>query len=161
METVKKAHVVILVLVVSAVTAYLATQFFTTERQRVARVVKQLVRRIERRDAAGFCLLLAEDYKDNNGHNRAAMRSLLSRWLPQLGSVSVTISELHVEAHEGEEKTATVGFDANVVVYQRGRPELPPWSGGTPVRLRLRKRDGEWRVTDAEYRMPRWQYGRR
>lgn len=150
----KKAHWIVLVLVGSAITAYVAVNLFTTERQRVERAVRGMVRRIERRDPAGFCLYLAEDYKDNNGQNRAAVRSLLSQGLPMLGSVSVTISEVQIEVRQGEPKTARVEFDGRVEATGRTREEMPPWLWRSPVRLQLRKQDGEWRVTEAEYRMP-------
>lgn len=152
----KKRHIAALVIALTAITAYVAMRYFTTERQRVERVVRGILRRIEKRDAAGLCLHLAEDYKDNNGHNRASLRALLSRGLPYFSSIDVTASELETKIHEGEPKTATVEFDARIRAYRREHPNKWPGQARTRVRLHLRKKDGEWRVTEAEYRMPSW-----
>jgi len=151
---VKKLHLILLALVATGVTAYVALQLFTTDRERVARVVQRLARRIEKRDAAGFCYYFAEDYRDSNGHNRASLRELLSRGLPPLGSVSVILSEMQIEVKGGEPKTARAEFDGRVVARSRGRDDLPPWRWQSRVRLHLRKLDGEWRVAEADYRMP-------
>lgn len=150
----KKSHVIVLVVVASAVSAYVASKLLTTERQRVRRVVSRLLSRIEARDAAGFCLGLTEDYTDSHGHSRASLRSFMAGLLPHTSSVDVQATDLEVVLEE-DEKTATVTFEAKVVAEPRGRTGLPPWRGASKVRLRLRKDDGEWRVYHAEYRMPR------
>ena len=150
----KKSHVAVLVVVASAVTAYVASRLLTTERQRVQRAVSRLLSRIEARDAAGVCRGLTEDYRDSHKHSRESLRSLMAELLPLASSVDVGVRDLEV-ALEEDETRATVTFEANVVAEPRGRTGLPPWRGASKVRLRLRKDDGAWRVYHAEYRMPR------
>jgi hypothetical protein len=151
---VSRLRVIILALIASGVTAYVAVQLLTTERERVARVVQRMARRIEKRDAAGFCLCLAEDYRDSNGHNRASLRELLSRGLPYLTSVSVALTEVQIAVQDGEPKTARAEFEGSVAAQGQGRQGLEPWRWRSRVRLHLRKLDGEWRVAEADYRMP-------
>jgi len=157
-EAVKKSHVAVLIIGMTAITWFVVARMLATDRDRVVRVVEDICRRIEKRDAAGLCLHLTEDYKDTNGHNRSSLRGLLSRALPYFSSISATAEELEIHIPEGdaEVKRATAEFDVKLVAYPRQRPGQPPWRAQSRVRLRLRKDEGEWRVHEAEYRMPKW-----
>ena len=161
----KKGHVAVLIIAMTAITWFAVARMLTTSRGRVVRVVQSICRRIEKRDAAGLCLHLTEDYRDSNGHNRSSLRGLLSRALPYFSSISVTAEELDIRIPEGDAAgvngkatapIATAEFDVKLVAYPRQRPKQPPWRAQSRVRLRLRKDDGEWRVNEAEYRMPNW-----
>jgi hypothetical protein len=164
---VKKGYLIALVLVVSALTAFIAMRLLTTERQRVTRVVNDLVARAESRDPAGLCEHLTDDYTDSHGFDRASLRSFLSGLVPFARSVSIEVRDLEVVIDErregadaegagsGKHRTATATFDANVVAEPRDRVGLPPWRGSSKVRLRFRKEEGKWRVYRAEYRLPR------
>jgi hypothetical protein len=130
---------------------YLAMELLTTDRRRVERVVRGLARRIEARDAAGFCHLLAEDYRDEIVGNRAAIREYLTAALPFLESVRIELEGIEIAIRDTE---AEATFTASGEASGRRRPDLPPWRHQSLVRLWLRKRGGEWRVTAAEYRLP-------
>ena len=157
-KAVKRSHVAVLIIGMTAITWFVVARMFATDRDRVVCVVEDICRRIEKRDAAGLCLHLTEDYKDTNGHNRSSLRGLLSRALPYFTSIGVTAEELEIRIPEGDAQVtrATAEFDAKFVGYLRQRPRQPPARAQSRVRLRLRKDDGEWRVNEAEYRMPRW-----
>ena len=130
---------------------YFLVELFTTDRQRVTRVVRRLAGRLEKRDPAGLCLLLTDDYRDNAGHDRSALRARLVWGLPQLRSLSVAIEDLDVQV-TGD--TATAEFLGRTVATGQGHDGVPPWRWQTRVRLQLRKVDGGWRVREAEYRLP-------
>ncbi|MBM4035170.1 MAG: nuclear transport factor 2 family protein [Planctomycetes bacterium] len=130
--------------------AYLVGELLTTERQRVERVVRRLGRRLEARDPAGFCQLLAEDYSDGNGFNRLSLRAFLTRGLPQLARVGVRLEALEVEV-SGD--AARAEFSGHVTAEGREGSQ-PPWRHQSLVRLRLRKAEGSWRVQHAEYSLP-------
>jgi len=147
----KKWQIVAIAVACAGVTTWLGVRLLTTDRQRVERVIRRLTGRIEARDAGGFCLLLTEDYSDNSGSSRAALRASLSRVLPQLGSASIRIEDLEVEV-SGE--TARADFLASCVATARRHGRQPPWRWETRVRLELRKHEGEWRVRKAAYRLP-------
>ena len=133
------------------VATYFLVELFTTDRQRVTRVVRRLAGRLESRDPAGFCLLLTEDYKDSAGHDRAALRARLVWGLPQLRSLSVAIEDLDVQV-TGD--TATAEFLGRTVAKGQTQSGVPPWRWQTRVRLKLRKVEGGWRVQEAEFRLP-------
>jgi len=147
----KKGYVVVLGLAAAVVALVVVPRLLTTERERVARVISRLEGRVEARDAAGVCHLLTEDYRDNQGHNRGALRARLAAGFPRLASVSLAVKDLEIEV-TGETAAANFLFEAVVRARDHGRG--PPWRPKTRVRLRLRKSEGEWRVCEAEYRMP-------
>lgn len=131
--------------------AYLAAGLLASERQRVERAVRRLAGRLEARDAAGFCHLLAEDYSDDNGFNRLTLRAFLTRGLPQLASLAVRLDALEIEVADAD---ATAEFTGHVTATSRGQGSQPPWRHQSLVRLRLRKAEGQWRVRRAEYSLP-------
>ncbi|MBM4040583.1 MAG: hypothetical protein FJ290_18920 [Planctomycetes bacterium] len=145
----KRILIGIAVLAALGVAFYFVRELFTTERQRVERVVRRLERRIEARDPLGLCHLLTEDYRDANGFDRLSLRAFLTRVLPQLTGVSLRLEGMEIEV-TGDE--ATANFTAYAVV--EGRGEQPPWRHQSLVRLELRKAEGEWRVRRAEYSLP-------
>ena len=148
----KKRYVALAALLALAGGTLLALRLMTTERGRVTRVVRHLARRLEQRDAPAFCSLLTEDYHDACGHrSRADLRGNLTRWLPFLGSVAISLEDLDIKI-TGD--AATADLLANATASARGYREEPPWRWKTRVRLRLRKSEGEWRVCEAEYRLP-------
>jgi len=134
-----------------AAATYLVMQLLTTDEQRVTRLVYRLARRLEARDAPGFCQLLDEKYQDGNGLDRLDIRALLTRGLVQLAYLHVEIDALEVSV-DGDEATAE--FTGYAVAEARDHGQQPPWRHQTMVRLRLRKADGEWRVLGAEYALP-------
>ncbi len=129
----------------------LVMKLLITQEQRVRRVVRRLAGRLEARDPGGFCQLLAEDYKDANGFNRASMRALLTHGLVQLSYIKVRLEALEVTV-TGDE--ATADFTGYVVAEARDHGQQPPWHHQSLVRLRLRKAEGKWRVCHAEYALP-------
>ena len=151
----KKSHLVAVVLVVSGVTAFVATRVVGTDRQRVARVVSELTSRFEERDVAGLCALLAEDYRDGHGLDRAAVRASLRRLVGGFGAVSAEATQREIRMPEGPEESALVTFQVDVEAHRRGRTQRFPWRYASPMRLRLRKREGAWLVCEAEYQLPR------
>lgn len=154
----KKSHLAIIIVGFLAIAVYWAVQVFTTDRQRVERLVGRLVGRLEARDGAGLCQYLTEDYKDNNGHTRGSLRGVLSRGLAYFSSIEVTVRDLRVEVEEGDPKTAIAEFDAQVRAYRREQPDRWPGDHRSRVRLYCRKTDDGWRVEEAEYRMPEWRH---
>lgn len=147
----KKVLIAVVVLAAAGGAAYLAVELLTTERQRVERVVRRLARRLEKRDPAGFCQYLAEDYSDSSGFNRMAVRELLTRGLPQLAYMTISLEDMRVEV---KDDSAAVEFFARVVAEAREHGDQPPWRWDTRVRLDLAKTEGEWRVRRAEYALP-------
>jgi len=147
----KKLPIAAGVLAVLALGTYLVMQWLTTDEQRVARVVRRLVGRLEARDPSGFCQLLTEGYQDANGFDRLSLRALLTRGLVHLAYVRVQVDALEV-AVTGDEGTAEL--TAYAVAEARDHGQQPPWRHQTLVRLRLRKTEGEWRVRHAEYALP-------
>ena len=147
----KRVYVVALAVVAIGVTTVVVTRLLTTDRERVARTVRKLAARLEKRDAAGFCLLLPEDYRDSRGHNRPALRSRLSAGLLQLGSLTIRLEDVQITLEDGQ---ATVEFLASWVARARDHGRRPPWRDKARVRLRLSKREGKWRVCEAEYALP-------
>jgi len=147
----KKVGIAILTAAALAAGTYLLIQLLTTDRQRVERAVRGLATCLEKRDAASFCLLIAEDYKDNLGQNREALRARLTWGLAQLGSMSVRLDDLQVNV-SGD--AATVEFLGEATATGRRQGQQPPWRWQTRVRLALRKADGDWRVCEAEYALP-------
>ena len=145
----KKAGWVVLGVVVVAATWLIVRRLLVTDRDRVARVVQGLVRHIERRDAPSFCLLLAEGYTDSHGHNRAAMRARLAAGLPQFQSLSIRVVDLEIEVTGDRARAEFVAE-----VFARGRAEQRGWRWTTPVRLFVERAGREWRVVEAEYRLP-------
>ena len=127
----------------------LLRRLLTTDRDRVKRVVSRLAHHVERRDAGSFCLLLAEDYTDSHGHNRAALRERLTQGLPFFESISIRVEDLRIEV-TGDEAVAE--FVANC--FARGRNDERGWRWKTPVRLFLKRRGREWRAVTGEYRLP-------
>ena len=140
---------IVLAALVLALTALVVRKLVATDRDRVIRVVRGLVRHLERHDPASFCLLLAEDYVDTHGHNRAALRALLAAGLPQLNPLSIRLENLRVEVSDD---WATTDFVALIRAQGRGQASSYHWT--SPVRLELRKHEGEWRVVHADYRLP-------
>ena len=130
-------------------TALIVRRLLVSDRDRVARAVGQLARHLERRDVGSFCLLLAEDYTDSGGHNRSALRSRLTQGLPTLESFSVRFQELEIEVREDEARAEFLA-----VTVARGRGRQRSWRWETRVRLVFGRREGEWRVVRAEYRLP-------
>ena len=145
----KKAGWIVVGVVAVAATALLLRRFLITDRDRVRRVVSGLTRHVERRDAGSLCLLLAEDYTDSHGHNRAALRERLSRGLPFFESISIRVEDLEIKV-DGDDATAEFVADC----FARGRNDERGWRWKTPVRLFLKWRDREWRVVEGEYRLP-------
>ncbi len=133
------------------VATYFAIELFTTERQRVERVIRRLARRLEARDPLGFCQLLAEDYSDGNGFDRLSLRAFLTRGLLLLRSMSVRLEAVEVEVSGDDAKAEFTGY---VTAEARDHGAQPPWRHQSLVRLQLRKVDGEWRVRRAEYSLP-------
>ena len=145
----KKVGWALLSVAVVVSTWLVVRHLLVSDRDRVVKVVNQLVRHLERRDGASFCLLLAEGYKDSHGLNRAAMRTRLAQGLPQLKSLSIRISDLRVEV-TGDKAVAEFVVDglARGRVIERG----VRWT--TPVRLFVERIGREWRVVEAEYSLP-------
>jgi len=147
----KKMLLGVLALLSAAVATYFLIEFFTTDQQRVERVIRRLAGRIESRDAPGFCHYLTEDYADSNGFNRLSMRAFLGQGLYQLFRVSVRLDAMEIQVTGTE---ASAEFTAYADAEARDHGDQPPWHHQTQVRLRLRKADGEWRVRHAEYALP-------
>lgn len=147
----KKLLLGLLVLASAAVATYFLIEYFTTDQQRVERVIRRLAGRIESRDAPGFCHYLTEDYADSNGFNRLTMRAFLGQGLYQLAGVSVRLDAIEIKVDRDE---ALAEFTAYADAEARDHGDQPPWHHQTQVRVRLRKADGEWRVRHAEYALP-------
>jgi ketosteroid isomerase-like protein len=146
----KKAALIILGVAALGALTYVILGLMTTDRERVTRVVRRLVSRLETRDAAGVCSLVTEDYRDGQLHaSRMDVRADLSRWLPLFESLSVTLDDLRVEVAGNSAKAE---FLAEAAARGRGSKEV--FHHKTRVRLRLRKEEGEWRVAQGEYRLP-------
>ena len=146
----KKAALIILGVAALGALTYVILGLMTTDRERVTRVVRRLVSRLETRDAAGVCSLVTEDYRDGQLHaSRMDVRADLSRWLPLFESLSVTLDDLRVEVAGNSAKAE---FLAEAAARGRGSKEV--FHHKTRVRLRLQKQEGEWRVAQGEYRLP-------
>lgn len=147
----RKAHWILIGAFALALTTALALKFLRTDRHRVRRVARKVIGRLESLDAAGTCVLLAEDFRDPYGHqSRRDFRADLTIALRMLEELSISIYDLEVaELHED---TAVVEFYTLSLVKQRDRRRA--WKHRTRVRLHLRKEEGEWRVAAAEYQLP-------
>ena len=148
----KKACAIALLVVAGGVVAWLVSRMLMTEEQRVARTVRKLVDAIEDGSAGSVGLFLTRDYKDCHGNDRLEVKKMLTLGFHVFESVSVRIENMQIEIEEGEEKTATVEFDATLSATSKKYSDLPPWRG--LVRLRMRKADDEWLIFHAEYPLP-------
>ena len=134
------------------IVTYFAMDLFTTDRQRVSRLVRTLAKRLAKRDGPGVCSLLAEDYHDQHRHgSRGDVRATLAFLMPQLYWLTVEVEDLRVEV-SGEKATAE--FLVRVTAQPAARGAEPErWS--SRVKLHVKKVNGEWLVGEAEYQFPR------
>jgi len=122
-----------------------------SDRRRIESLIARLERRLEHRDAVGFCLYLTDDYHDSAGQSRSGLKDRLAWGLPLLGSLAISVEDLAIEIQNEE---AMADFLARAVATARDHGRQPPWRWQSRVRLRLRKTDDGWRVCSAEYRLP-------
>ena len=141
----------VLVLGAAALAVVLVVVLPKSDKRQIESLIHRLERRLEHRDAIGFCMCLTDDYRDTTGLNRSGLKDRLAWGLPQLGSLAISVEDLAIEVHG---KEATADFLASATATARGRSRQPPWRWQSRVRLRLRKTDEGWRVCGAEYALP-------
>ena len=145
----KKLGIGVLAVAVVVATTLIVRRLLVTDRDRVARAVGKLARHLEKRDVGSLCLLLAEDYEDSRGHDRASLRSQLTQGLAYFESLTVTVQDLNIEVRGDEAEAEFLAASA-----ARGRGVTRPWNWETRVRLIFARRGREWRVVRADYSLP-------
>ncbi len=110
-----------------------------TEEQRIRNEIEQARQAIERGSVRDLFRLVAENYNDNEGHDRQALRQIAAIYLMQ-HRVAARLAVRRVEVTGGG---ATAAVYAVLTDRQNsGRVELD-------LQLTLAQRDGHWQVTRA------------
>ena len=120
----------------------------------VQAAVDKLVAAIQDRDADDVGKLLSDDFRTDDGTDKAGAIALVRRDLGVYRSLVITLSNVKIVRASG---VAEVTFRAHMVGVPRslgGLGDLVPGNGAYDVDLRLAERDGKWVVTKAGWAEP-------
>ena len=113
-----------------------------------------LVSAIQDRDADDVGKVLADDFRTDDGTDKAGALALARRDLGVYRSLVITLTDVKIVRETG---VAGVTFRAHMVGVPRslgGLGDMIPGNGTYDVDLRLAERDGKWLITKAAWAEP-------
>lgn len=122
-----------------------------TEEERVRKTVEKAAEAVTEKDLKGFMRLVSEDYNDESGNDRDAVKGVMFSQLMKPGAVRVFLRGVTVEV-KGE--NALVGARAFIVRAEapEGIPKvIPEDAEGFRFSIVLRREKGEWKALSAKW----------
>lgn len=149
------SHIVFISFLIAVLALSYACSKKTPAEEEVRRTIAGAVKKAEEKDVKGFMGFISKDYSDETGNSHDEIRGIVFFHFMRPEKLSVFVRSLEVRV-EG----ATALVDAKVIAVRGGGGDgvkeikdiIPEDAAGYRFSLVMKKEDGDWKVTTAEWK---------